>query len=315
MKKLFFVIALLLLAGCSTAQTAVLQEAPKTVGIKTANIKPDEEPRQQPVKMLFFGDMMMGRFVRTLMQKNGLDYSFQKINHAENPDLVIANLEGPIVSNPIYSQTGMTFGFAADTAQILKRNGIDIVGIANNHSLDRGQKGFEETKKYLSEAGIEYFGNPILPNESEVLVKTINKQKFAFIGLHDATRRLDEKAAAELTRKFDSRADKVIVFIHWGPEYKTFASKRQQDIAHILVDAGADLIIGHHPHVAQNREDYKNVAIYYSLGNYIFDQYWSDRTQHGLAVEVEWPAEGTMTPPIFTEKKFSLYKSVPEYDP
>lgn len=278
-----------------------------------ANILPEATFR--PVRMLFFGDLMLGRYVRTIIDKNGADSLFQKIRQEKSyfdgyADLIIANLEGPIVSNPIYHSSGTTFGFHQSSADIIKKSGIQLVSLANNHTLDRGQKGLEETKKYLTDAGVEFFGDPILPVDKDVLVKNIRGETFAFVGLHDATRRLDEKKAAELIKKYDPKVDHIIVFIHWGIEYRDHPSERQQTLAHLFIDNGADLIIGHHPHWVQTHEKYRNTDIFYSLGNFIFDQYWSDKTQHGLAVEVEWTSSGTTA----VELPLSLYKSIPQWE-
>lgn len=283
---------------------------------------------ERPVSMLFLGDIMLGRYVRTLMEKNkNLDYPFEKLTpflqtHAF--DAVIANLEGPIIDKPVRSQTGMTFGFAPDTAQILKRNGIDIVTIANNHTLDQGKKGLESTKRYLDAAGVLHFGHPIMPDNADVLIQqypldpadtTASRPlTVAFIGFHDATRKLDLPAAINLIKETDPTVDAVVVVIHWGIEYQQKPSKRQQELAHAFIDAGADLVIGHHPHIVQTDETYRGVPIIYSLGNLIFDQYFRADTQEGLAIEVQWRrktalAEG-FTPTII-KHPYKLPKSQP----
>jgi len=258
--------------------------------LPTSQITPDLNLMEgsRHIKLLFLGDVMLGRYVRTLMEKKSHDYPFELVRESllsDKFDRVIANLEGPIVEVPNRAQSGTNFGFAPDTAKILKRNGIDIVSIANNHTLDQGEKGFESTKKYLAENAVEFFGNPILPTESEVLIKEINNKTFAFVGFHDAVRRLDDKKAIDLVKKIDPQVDHVIIFIHWGQEYKKTPSQRQRELARAFIESGADLIIGHHPHVTQTIEDYKGVHIVYSLGNFIFDQYWSRETQKGTAIE------------------------------
>lgn len=284
---------------------------------------PKPTPMPQYIKMLFVGDVMMGRFVRTLMERNkNLDYPFEKARPTDGPhanflrgyfDRVIANLEGPIVPVPNRSQTGTNFGFAPDTGEIVKRNGINIVSIANNHTLDQGQKGFDSTIKYLKEAGLPFFGHPILPTEADVHIETIKGKRFAFVGYHDATRRLDDAAAAELIQKVDPQVDYTIVYIHWGPEYQKNPSARQVQLAHLFVDHGADLVIGHHPHIPQTREQYKGVEIVYSLGNFIFDQYWSEMTQKGLTVEVVFSTDPSNRTIQIFEHPVDLPKSQPRW--
>lgn len=279
------------------------------------------EPQPKYIKLLFLGDIMLGRYVRTLMDKNrDPNYAFAKAHPATGPganflgtyfDRVIANLEGPIVPKPNYAQTGTNFGFAPDTAQILKNNGIDIVSLANNHTLDQKQNGLSSTLDYLQQAKLKHFGHPILPIESDTLYETINGKKFAFLGFHDATHKLDEQAAAKLIQKISPTVDYTIIYIHWGPEYQKTPSKRQQQLAHLFIDSGASLTIGHHPHIPQTIETYNGVPIVYSLGNFIFDQYWSDMTQHGLTIEAVFSTD-PLDPTIqIFEHPIDLYKSQP----
>lgn len=299
---------------------------------------PNSDRLERPISMLFLGDIMLGRYVRTLMEKNkNLDYPFEKLTpflQARAFDAVIANLEGPIIDKPVRSQTGMTFGFAPDTAEIIKRNSIDIVTIANNHTLDQGKKGLESTKKYLDTAGVLYFGHPIMPDRNDVLIQEYaahttssaapdSPLTIAFIGFHDATRKLDLPAAIQLIKEIDPTVDAVVVVIHWGIEYQQKPSKRQQELAHAFIDAGADLIIGHHPHIVQTDETYRGVPIIYSLGNLIFDQYFRADTQEGLAVEVQWqPNTATATTadptkrftPVIIKHPYKLPKSQPIFD-
>ncbi len=311
------------ITGTSIAQD-VKKENPTLVPIPTPHPQiAIPAPTSKYIKLLFLGDVMMGRYVRTLMDKNhNPNYAFAKAHIATNPganflndyfDRVIANLEGPIVPNPNYAQTGMNFGFAPDTAEIIKNNGIDIVTVANNHALDQGQKGFISTLNYLKQAGVKYFGHPILPIEFDTLYETMNGKTFAFIGFHDATHHLDEQAAAKLIQKISPTVDYTIVVIHWGVEYQKNPSKRQQQLAHLFIDSGASLIIGHHPHIPQTIETYNGVPIIYSLGNFIFDQYWSDATQHGLTVEAVFSTDQDNKSIQIFEHPIDLYKSQPTW--
>lgn len=276
------------------------------------------------IKLLFLGDVMLGRYVRTLMEKaHDLNYPFAKAHATTGPganfldgyfDSVIANLEGPIVEIPNRAQTGMSFGFAPDTAEIIKRNGIDTVTIANNHMLDKGDKGLTSTRRYLEEAGMKFFGHPILPAEQDVLIEIIKGKKFGFIGFHDATRRLDDAAATALIKKIAPQVDYTVVVIHWGIEYQKNPSQRQQTLAHEFIDAGASLIIGHHPHIPQTIETYKNVPIIYSLGNFIFDQYWSEKTQKGMTIEADFSTNPADKSIRIIEHPIDLHHSQPRWE-
>lgn len=247
-------------------------------------------PPPPPIEMLFVGDIMVGRYVETLMEKSGEDYPFLKIDDLlKDHDMVIGNLEGPIPT--VHSQTPnnvMVFSFKESTAALLKKHYFTDVTLANNHTLDQGAANFTHTTEVLTSAGLGVIGHPTQVDEQYVLRKTISDKDFIFVGFHDATRRLDDAAAKALLEKLAAeRPDYLIVTIHWGNEYQLESNTRQQDLAHMFIDAGADMVIGHHPHVTQEVEEYNGKIIFYSLGNFIFDQYFSIDTEQGLAVEVE----------------------------
>ncbi|MBI2464129.1 CapA family protein [Candidatus Peregrinibacteria bacterium] len=242
------------------------------------------------VSMVFVGDIMLGRYVETLMKKHGEEYPFLKIHEfLERFETVVANLEGPITKNHRQTPDWTTsFSFAPSIAKLLKSEGIDIVSIANNHTLDKGEAVFEETKQILTDAEIEYVGHPRDIDENYVLEKKINGKKIFFVAFHATKSTFDKEKAIELVKKVSSDEKIfVIVMLHWGIEYQLVASEKQQNLARSLIDAGADSIISHHPHVVQNIEAYNGKIIVYSLGNFIFDQYFSDDTQQGLAIGLE----------------------------
>jgi poly-gamma-glutamate synthesis protein (capsule biosynthesis protein) len=115
----------------------------------------------------------------------------------------------------------------------------------------------------------------------------VGGKKVAFIGFDDTIFKIEDSVARELISEYDAIADYVIISIHWGAEYKHTPLERKVRLAHLFVDSGADLVIGHHPHVVQTMEVYNGVPVFYSLGNFIFDQYWSGDTQEGMGIGVE----------------------------
>lgn len=290
-KKFFLICVLVTLSACTPAASHVLygEESKAVEKFRPLKDEPvDLKPKQ--ANMLFLGDMMLGRHVRTLMDRNGLDYPFAKLpaDFFQGYDMVIANLEGPITERFVTGGTSMIFGFPPDTAKILKEHGITTVTLGNNHTLNRGETGFDETEKYLAEQGIEFFGEQDGESwEESVLSKEVNGVKIAFISLHDAERDIDQNAALEIVKKADPLHDYVFVLPHWGVEYQHKANERQKNLAHEWIDSGADIVIGHHPHVVQNMEAYNGKPIFYSLGNFIFDQYFSTDTQEELALKLE----------------------------
>lgn len=245
--------------------------------------------------MLVVGDIMVGRTVEKLMEQKSFDYPFAGIDQLfRGVDFVLANLEGPINKRHRWTPNGSTtFSFIKETPRLLKKHYINAVSLANNHTFDQGEVGFAETKEALNDVGVLFFGNQRAVSTESVLMREINGQKIAVIGLNDVYGTLDQKAAVALVKKTAEDPNVfVVVYPHWGDEYEPRGNKKQATYAHEYIDAGADLVIGHHPHVVQHIERYKERLIFYSLGNFIFDQYFSRETQEGLAVGVELGAEG-----------------------
>ncbi len=246
-----------------------------------------ESDYKGPITIVAFGDVMLGRFVRTLMDQNGMDYPFAKAGDLKGADFVHANFEGPIKENEVATSKSISFRFKPDVIWPLKASGINIVNIANNHALDQGWGGRDDTKRFLNEAGIRFFGQPKNEKEDNVYIGEVNGKKIAFIGYDDTIFKVDENSARELISGLEDQVDFTIVSIHWGVEYKHQPIQRKVYLAHLFADSGADLVIGHHPHVVQTMEIYNGVPIFYSLGNFVFDQYWSLDTQEGLGIGAE----------------------------
>ncbi len=243
------------------------------------------------ITMLAVGDIMVGRFVETLMRSNGDGYPFEKVQTAmQGVNIILGNLEGPIpVSHSQTPNEVLLFSFRESTARLLAEQKFTDVSLANNHTLDRGEDDYFNTITELEEVGISTIGHPWEVDFERVVSKTINDKKIIFTGFHDATRRVDAAAAVELIAQLRSENPDafIVTTIHCGSEYVLHSNSHQQNLAHQLVDAGTDVIIGHHPHVVQEVELYNGKVIFYSLGNYVFDQYFSQNTQEGLMVGIE----------------------------
>lgn len=249
----------------------------------------------KPIRMLFFGDMMLDRHVGERIKKYGLDYIFEKLassteeNFFLDYDLIGCNLEGAVTNNGAYYNPIMSydFAFAPDLIEQLKKYNFNFFNLANNHFADQGERGIIETRNNLDEIGINYSGckDGKIGDCSYKILNIANK-KIGIAGFSMVYGKFDIEKTNNIARQLASTTDWVIVNIHWGAEYEHQFNKIQQKTAHNLIDAGADIIIGHHPHVVQGIEAYKNKLIFYSLGNFIFDQYFSRDTQAGLAVEI-----------------------------
>jgi gamma-polyglutamate biosynthesis protein CapA len=244
------------------------------------------EPFFATTTLLMVGDVMLGRNVENLMLEHGMEYPFAQIGDFLNTaDAVVANLEGPVITNHKKTPSGsFSFNFLPDIVPVLKKYNVELVTLANNHTFDYGAQGFDETADYLDNAGVEAFGHPT--KVTEALYKNIGSTTFAFLGFN-AIRALDIAQATSAIAIARTHADFVIVNVHWGEEYSPSSNSFQRKTGRAFIDSGADTVVGHHPHVVQEIEMYKDRPIFYSLGNFIFDQYFSKEVQEGLAVQLE----------------------------
>ena len=245
------------------------------------------------VTIMAFGDMMLGRYVRTLMNENGMSYIFKNImgyegKFFEGADVIFGNLEGPIHGQGTSGGTAMVFSFNKDIAEFLKKYGFNLFSIANNHAVDQGWKGRATTLEALNEQELGWCGHPSEVDPDSVYYGTVGDKEFAFVCFQDVNYKLDDEAAVELIKEIDEKVDHLIVSVHWGYEYKHRPDfNTEESPGRAFVDAGADFVIGHHPHVVQSFEEYNGKFIFYSLGNFVFDQYWSQMTQEELAIGIE----------------------------
>jgi len=235
--------------------------------------------------MSIVGDMMFDRHVRTLLKTQTISSLITPIRSQLASDFLIGNLEGPITSNhSIATNEKLLFTFDLSVARQLRQAGFSAVSLANNHTLNFGQRGLDQTRQALRQEGVTYIGDP--RNRSGFgVVRTIKGVRIALLGFHGLVGGLEQILSDVRTAK--TRADLVIVLPHGGTEYQLTFSRRQQQDYRKLIDAGADLVVGAHPHVVQPLEVYKGKLIAYSLGNFIFDQYFSAETQQGLALMVK----------------------------
>ena len=276
---------------------------------------------KHPIKLLFVGDMMFDRYIREGVNKYGSEnynYIFEPIkDELAKYDLVVGNLEGPITDNQSVSvgtlmdeKNNFRFTFDPTVAKVLSENNIKLVNLGNNHILNQEEKGVEQTKKYLSEARVDYFGDTDgseakLPAGSLASRKEIGGNKIVFVNYNYSVAGSFERAIEEI-KKAKDQVDVVILYAHWGTEYKVGdPGPSVRNLAHQFVDAGADLLIGTHPHVIEDSEVYNGQKIYYSLGNFIFDQYFQKETMEGMGVEVTINPDRSMK---YNELKFEMTK-------
>lgn len=232
------------------------------------------EPVEKSVTITCAGDCTLGTDVAfggiTLpveAQNQGNDYGYflRKVKpYFENDDLTIVNLEGTLTDRG--SREDKTFAFRGkpEYTKILTEGSVEAVTLANNHSRDYGEVSFEDTKKYLDDARVVWFENL----NTRVIEK--NGIKIGLIGLYALNGTAEGNLPKAMEQVKADGAEVIVVQVHWGIEGENYPTVDQISLAHSAIDLGADLVIGHHPHVLQGIEKYKGKMIAYSLGNFCF---------------------------------------------
>jgi poly-gamma-glutamate synthesis protein (capsule biosynthesis protein) len=262
---------------------------------------PGQIQQQEKVTLLFLGDIMLDRFVAERSRRAGSkEYPFQLIMGSDKKffygqDAVIANLEGPVTSRRSAPDKGeVDFMFDPAYASILKKIGITAVSQANNHTLDQGRAGADESRKLLIEAGITVFGDQVKDDTASALaIIETRGHKVALLGFNNTDNPLNKVDAEVAIKSAYEQARYVVVYMHWGNEYQSNPTMAQVELAHWFIDLGVDAVIGGHPHWMQSVEVYKNRPIVYSLGNFIFDQDWSVETNFGLVAGLVLSPDGS----------------------
>ena len=295
-------------------------------------------PQHDRVTLVAVGDVMLSRYVATKMKKYE-DYKYPFLKTAEflrEADITFGNLECPISDGREIRADEMLFRADREVREGLVYAGFDVLSVANNHTMNFGEKGMTDTLHYLKVKKIAPVGGGRDYGEAHApVIKEVNGLKIAFLAYTDTDvvpdsygatggmleqipdrdyipsgmtsfdrlRMTKAPAEAEETGKAGvafmnigamevavqaakEKADVVVVSMHSGTEYTPRPNKRQTEFAHKAIEAGAKLVIGHHPHVTQTVEEYQDGYIIYSLGNFVFDQMWSQNTREGMVAKI-----------------------------
>jgi poly-gamma-glutamate capsule biosynthesis protein CapA/YwtB (metallophosphatase superfamily) len=293
---------------------------------------PELESSIKEVSVLAVGDIMLSRYVATKSKIAG-DYNFPFLKVSEkirSADIAFGNLESPITPGKEVLINEMVFRTDPEVAVALHDAGFDVLSLANNHMPDFGEKGIKDTVKYLDEASVLHTGAGVnLAEASKPAFIEKGGLVFAFLAYNDPDvvptyyEASQSSAGTSFMRienmkkdiaKAKSRSDFVIVSMHSGHEYTIVPNISQTEFAKAAIDAGAEVVIGHHPHVVQPVEQYKGKYIFYSLGNFIFDQA-NPETKKGLAVELLFDKSGVkeVTEHKVLIENFSQARFVDEY--
>jgi len=303
----FFLIFLIIVIGIILFISSFLIE-PKVIEIVP---KTDEEKaNKEEITLMLVGDIMLDRGVEYMVEKyddGDFKFPFLKIaDELKKADILFGNLEGPISDKG--TKVGSIYSFRNDPKAIegLSYAGFDVISLANNHAFDYGREALEDTFLRLKTAGIDYVGAGFNEGEayggSTPVIKEIEGTKIGFLAYTNlgpetwkATERnsgiawINENDFEKIKKDIEnakSQADILIVSLHSGEEYLSEPTQFQIEFSKAAIDAGANIVIGHHPHVIQRNEKYKDGWIFYSLGNFVFDQAFSEKTMQGQIVEV-----------------------------
>jgi poly-gamma-glutamate synthesis protein (capsule biosynthesis protein) len=281
------------------------------------------------VTLMAVGDLMFGRKVESARRGRTDPDPLAAVREVlSSADLTVGNLECVLGTEGDFrewsSYDKIRLGAPADSVRFLTASGFDVVFLGNNHVLDFGKEGLESTARTLSGAGIGAVGWWAGQGVNRPVVLERKGVRFAFLAYSDVSPSyfkagadspgtippLSEILARDI-RAARKIADWVVVSVHWGEEYRRVPTAKQRRIARDMVDRGADLVLGHHPHVIQPFEKYRGRVIAYSLGNFLFDLR-NPRSRESLVLRVvfekgwkprvAWaPVEIQGTFPVFLE--------------
>lgn len=260
------------------------------------------------VSFLAVGDIMLSRDVATKMSANGKDgfFPFRNIEPLlESTNFNFGNLESPFSGIDAQDPDPNTFTFNAPTWAMkgLSQYNFKVLNLANNHALNQGKDGLLFTRNYLTENYLTSVGAG--NTTEEAWAGTVHNAEGIKIGFTGATYAPSSPNLAQITdlvnlkksvEKLKAESDFVVVTMHAGEEYTREPNTSQTKFAKAAIDYGADMVIGAHPHWVQTMEQYKGKYIFYSLGNFVFDQNWSQETSEGLTLKISLTKKGACIP-------------------
>lgn len=244
------------------------------------------EPVTPPsATIVMVGDMMLARTVESAIEKNGIDYPYAKLDGSlfADADVVIGNLETSVRPTRRVESAQLVFDAMPEHVTGLTTAGFTHVSLANNHTDDFGPEVMKTTREAVINAGLVPFGDAYA-SAPYVAREDVNGIAISLVGFHAFNEQLQPVLDA-ITAEHDAGRF-VIVMPHWGNEYEHNPNTNQTTSAHMMIDAGADAVIGAHPHVVQSTEVYNGKPIVYSLGNFLFDQDFSEETKTGAAARI-----------------------------
>ena len=298
------------------------------LGLLSLLIMVSDQPKQseENIKIVLGGDVLLDGSVGWLIENQGCSSIWgDMISILTSADFSMVNLENPLSSRgSLEKDKQFTFRGKPAYVKALESAGIDMVSLANNHVLDYGKTALLDTMKHLDDAGILYAGAgqnedaanmPVFIDKEAVSLAVLcsshvipfvhwhaGKNKPGVASAYDPARLISEVASAS------EKADIVLVYLHWGKEMKSQPVQYQKNIARMLIDAGADLVIGSHPHIIQGLEFYKGKLIAYSLGNLVFTNSFKETMLLSIRFSKEEMLEAYVIPCMIKSSKTMLIK-------
>jgi poly-gamma-glutamate synthesis protein (capsule biosynthesis protein) len=278
------------------------------------------------LSICFTGDLLLDRGVREQIDRKGVEALFAEVAPIWSAyDAVVVNLECPVTTR--HAPVNKRFIFRAEPQWLpaLQQAGVTHAALANNHTYDQGRDGLEDTYRNLQEAHITPLGagsnaaqacSPVFISKGNIKVAILNSvrlplENWVYLAEEPGPCQASIEELCEQIRQLKAKEKcYVVVILHWGTEYAAQAGQQQGREAHLLIDAGADAIVGHHPHVLQPEETYRGKPIFYSLGNFVFDARRKEASQ-GIMAGLTFTSQG-----INVQKHFyRIVQCAPSFGP
>lgn len=253
------------------------------------NVQEEAANLEDTAAIWFTGDVMLSRQVGQFGLSRGSDFSWRELKQIFNPltEQVVINFEGCSAPGSIFLLS-QPFRFPVSDFMVkgTSEAGVTHASLANNHSSDCGKEGARATTEILSANQIQSFGEPNSVSTSSVTYLYLDTTAISMLGINIIFKDYSIDELLTVVDHMNETSDFQIAYLHWGDEYSPLSNLQQRTLARQLVDLGVDLIIGHHPHVIQEVERIGNALVFYSLGNLIFDQYFSSSVQEGVLLKM-----------------------------
>ncbi|MGO4886238.1 CapA family protein [Anaerobacillus sp. MEB173] len=282
----------------------------------TVPVTESEQEPALPITFSFAGDTMAAGKVAPYIEEYGYQYSWEQAKpYLEESDIAMVNLETAVSEKGVASNKSYAFQSHPNLIKGMKWAGVDLVTVANNHSLDYGIEAFTDTLHHLTEEGIVYVGGGM--NEAEAYRAkqvTVRGKTISFLGFSSVLPAVSWYAGEnqpglasgyQVERVYDvasqavHASDITIVYMHWGEELADYPRTSDREMAHTLIDLGVDLVIGAHPHVLQGLEYYNGKLIAYSLGNFIFTTSSVETARQSAVLQVAIDEEGAQSAKVY----------------